>query len=245
MIEKLVVAFFLKVEEKEGRKKIHGKSRFLVNNLLEEKYGTENFIDIQTVTRLQKKYINNDLNVSVSAPKLFLKDVMASYLGYEDYEDFVSKNSSDIKPNDETFKAETTSQTETITYEKPESNRKKTIIISLIAILLLIPSYLIYFYIKANNNDCVIWTEDKYKKVPCSTIASINSNNLHIDINEFQKIKVDKNYPFFIKGKPNVWYGKNNKGIIEYFNFIGLHPETDKSLKPITEYILNKEGLLP
>ena len=38
----------------------------------------------------------------------------------------------------------------------------------------------------------------------------------------------------------NLWYGKNSKGDIEYFTSIGKHPETGKTLKAITKYIVEK-----
>ncbi|WP_435682498.1 hypothetical protein [Nonlabens sp.] len=36
------------------------------------------------------------------------------------------------------------------------------------------------------------------------------------------------------------WYGKNKKKEIEYFTDLGLHPETGKTLKPITGYMIEK-----
>ncbi|WGH76365.1 hypothetical protein P8625_04155 [Tenacibaculum tangerinum] len=47
---------------------------------------------------------------------------------------------------------------------------------------------------------------------------------------------------FFTDGKPNYWYGSNAKGEREFFTARGVHPETLRELKPITEHILEKEG---
>jgi len=44
-------------------------------------------------------------------------------------------------------------------------------------------------------------------------------------------------------GKPCVWYGKSFDGSYDCFTAPGLHPETGKKLKPITEYIVKKHLL--
>ena len=36
-----------------------------------------------------------------------------------------------------------------------------------------------------------------------------------------------------------VWYDKSNKKV-EFFTHYGIHPENSKTLKPVTEYILEK-----
>lgn len=68
------------------------------------------------------------------------------------------------------------------------------------------------------------------------TIITINrslSNNL-------KQIKSpDCNTKFFRpNGKPNMWYGKNAKGELEYFTNYGEHPETEETLKKITEHMI-------
>ncbi len=37
-----------------------------------------------------------------------------------------------------------------------------------------------------------------------------------------------------------IWYGKNREGELEYFSSQGLHPQTGKTLKPITRYMIEK-----
>jgi len=63
-------------------------------------------------------------------------------------------------------------------------------------------------------------------------------------LDNFKKITVSDTTTFFKNGDydmPVVWYGKSsNKKEHEYFNRPGLHPETGKTLKPISRYIIKK-----
>ena len=56
-----------------------------------------------------------------------------------------------------------------------------------------------------------------------------------------KKITPDCSTEFFDShGNPKIWYGKNNKKELEYFTDLGLHPETGKTLDPITTYMIKK-----
>ena len=46
-------------------------------------------------------------------------------------------------------------------------------------------------------------------------------------------------------GKACLWYGKSPKGEIEFFTALDVHPETGKTLKEVTDYIMNKYGKGP
>jgi hypothetical protein len=41
-------------------------------------------------------------------------------------------------------------------------------------------------------------------------------------------------------GSVQVWYGKDMDGEMDFFSSYGLHPETNKTLRPITQYIIDK-----
>ncbi len=91
----------------------------------------------------------------------------------------------------------------------------------------------------------MVWKGDKYKAVDCSeTINSFAETALPKDdklINEFRKIKVDTKTSFFDKkGNPKIWYIKNSNGMLEFYNQHGLQPETGKTLRPISRYIIQK-----
>ena len=55
----------------------------------------------------------------------------------------------------------------------------------------------------------------------------------------FKKVHKDSIAQFFsADGSPLIWYGKNPEGEYEYFTDLDRHPETGKSLKEITQYII-------
>lgn len=106
----------------------------------------------------------------------------------------------------------------------------------------------ISFFLNFRNwttKDCMIWKGDKYEAVDCSqTINSFAETTLPKDdklIKEFRKMKVDTKTSFFDKkGNPKIWYIKNPNGTLEFFNQPGLQPETGKTLKPISKYIIQE-----
>ena len=95
------------------------------------------------------------------------------------------------------------------------------------------------------ERECMKWEGDHYEAVDCKN-EKLGTGNLtsvvflNEDLLTFKKIEVNTNTIFFKKGKPIVWYGKSFGGKYEYFNQPGLHPETEKTLKPISEYIIKK-----
>ena len=95
------------------------------------------------------------------------------------------------------------------------------------------------------TKDCMVWKNDKYEAVDCSeTINSFAETTLPKDdklIKEFRKMKVNSKTSFFDKkGNPKVWYIKNPNGILEFYNQPGLQPETGKTLRPISRYIIQE-----
>ena len=86
------------------------------------------------------------------------------------------------------------------------------------------------------------WNTNHYEVVDCSTESSGFLDPripIHKDRLGLKKLdpKTIKNY--FENGEPRVWYAKIDDKI-ELFNQPGLHPTTGKTLKPITQYIINK-----
>ncbi len=57
----------------------------------------------------------------------------------------------------------------------------------------------------------------------------------------FKRIDPNCDTQFFnVEGNAQLWYGKNLKGELQYFTDLGRHPETRKTLKPITKYMVRK-----
>ena len=118
--------------------------------------------------------------------------------------------------------------------------------VGIIGIVVLIIGISVFLNIKnLTTKECMVWKGDKYKAVDCSeTINSFAETTLPKDdklIEEFRKMKVDTKTSFFDKkGNPKIWYIKNPNGTLEFFNKPGLHPETGKTLRPISKYIIQK-----
>jgi hypothetical protein len=96
------------------------------------------------------------------------------------------------------------------------------------------------------NKNCMVWAKNHYQAVEYDKVkdkADVIPLNQEILIN-FKKISVSDSTTFFKNGdynRPLVWYGKSpNKREYQYFNQPGLHPETGKTLKPISRYIIKK-----
>lgn len=99
------------------------------------------------------------------------------------------------------------------------------------------------------NKNCMVWVENHYEAAVYDEVkdtAEVRPYN-QVLLDNFKKITVSDTTTFFKNDNvdfPLVWYGKSpNKKKYEYFNQSGLHPETGKTLKPITQYIINKHIL--
>lgn len=98
----------------------------------------------------------------------------------------------------------------------------------------------------APEPQCMQWQKNHYEVVDCA-----NENEQHglfyrneiIPFDEHQsklfKIEVSDTTTFFKNGKAILWYCKV-EGNPEFFNSYGIHPQTGKALKPVSEYIVNK-----
>jgi hypothetical protein len=96
------------------------------------------------------------------------------------------------------------------------------------------------------EKECMQWQNNHYERVDCATDnQQFTSENETVPLNEklvdFKKVEVHDTTTFFVNGKPRYWYGKVN-GKPEFFNSVGngMHPETGKALKPVSEYIIEK-----
>ena len=100
-------------------------------------------------------------------------------------------------------------------------------------------------HIIKNETRWMVWQEDHYVEVEFDTEKhKVNQLKLYKEdrINLFKKITpvCDSTKFFNEDGSVNIWYGKNRNKELEYFTALGLHPETGKTLKPITQYMIDK-----
>ncbi|WP_046756278.1 hypothetical protein [Kordia jejudonensis] len=201
-----------------------------------------------------EKSLRNKYNLALKATEnLELKSAVANclccYLGYKNYEEFVIKN--DVQA--ETFSVtehKISAPVKTAKTVKPEPTsfgEKLKIVIHKNKVTLIFCSliFLLYFGLYAvNRQRWMIWNDTHYVEVPFD-VDKYGMKNLklykHERIKGFQKVTPDCNYTFFNPdGSENLWYQKSVSGQLEFFSSFGLHPETGKTLKKITPYMIRK-----
>ena len=85
------------------------------------------------------------------------------------------------------------------------------------------------------------WARNYYKRVECiQEVNSLEIKPYHEIQFGIKKISISDTTSFFKVGEPCIWYGKSVDGNYECFNIPGLHKKKKKTLKPITQYIVDK-----
>jgi len=235
MIKALLTDFFNMIEKKEMKKNKNAQAIFWVEELQEVTSIDKNYISVRKATRLYNKYIEDREQVIVKEPNKYLLDFMSQYLGYKDFEEYQSDKKI-TKQITEEVTTNISKKKKKIAFLK--KHKKATYLGLSFAFFLILFSFI---KISANNSEtCIIWKETHYEKSDCILKGTIDNSFYRIDIENFKKIEVTKETPFFKNGKPLIWYGKSSKRNMEYFTQRGVHPETLKELHPITKYIINK-----
>lgn len=207
MTDKLIDSVFEKAGKESGKDSVHGKAEYLAEHIFEA-YKFQ--VSSKTLTRYQKK------EYSPSHP---LTDYFSKFLGYENYEAFVKKESEPVS--------------------KPEEKNYKKSKVWIIA-LILFPLIGVSAYVGYQNGkeECMIWKKDHFEKTACS--GAENEELLRIfRLENFRKITPTDTTTFFKNGKANVWYDKNDNELY-FFSAPGINPETGKTVKEITPYMINK-----
>ncbi|MCV9934483.1 hypothetical protein OIU80_19560 [Flavobacterium sp. LS1R47] len=131
---------------------------------------------------------------------------------------------------------------------KTKKNSKNPYLVILAGLLVLAGLFAIWSFNDEEN--CMVWNKDHYEEVPCEKVSNtmtlfnpIVTKKDESLISNFKKIKACDTTSFFKMGKPCIWYGKSFDGSYEYFTAPGLHPETGKTLKSITPYIIDRHIL--
>ena len=129
---------------------------------------------------------------------------------------------------------------------KPKSSLKK---VCLAVILVFAGLFTIWSF--NNEENCMVWNKDHYEEIPCEKVSDAMTLFKPIVIKKdeslisnFKKIKACDTTSFFKMGKPCIWYGKSFDGSYEYFTAPGLHPETGRTLKAITPYMIETHILI-
>lgn len=232
MHQQLIIKTFKKVKDEEEkatgiRPSDTGAAKQLSDYILETQktpFGERRLADYY---RMSKKEDNGE--VIVKHPKVV--QAMCTYLGFESFKDFkkahgitTSEVSSNIRVKNKM-----------ISFLK-KNKISLTVSGTIIIIMLLIYS--------VNKQRWMIWEDVKYIEVGFDP-EKYNLGQLKLydedRIKNFKKVTVNCDTEFFdASGKVKIWYGKNVKKELEFFTSLGLHPETGKTLDPITDYMIKK-----
>ena len=223
MYKKVVKKAFEKAKEDiPGRSNKTNRSEHISNVLLEDlKYQ----ISSRTLRNLYDDSVKKDDREDISINPNYIQN-LCLYLGYGNYNEFLKEYPEDSLG---------TKDHELLAIIK---KNKATLIISLLTIIIVLS------VTAFNKQRLMIWDETHYVEVDFD-VEKYSLSQLKIynqeRIDNFQRVIPDCKTIFYKEdGTVNLWYGKNNAGELEFFTAIAKHPETEKTLKEITDYIIEK-----
>lgn len=213
MIKEFLEKVFTKAESDTGIVSLRGKCEYISEYLL------ENFKFSLSYKTLERYYKGE------TAPKGETNDVLAKFLGYDNFNDFLIKNQFTSQKKFENNDFKRTFATNGMT---------RWILILLIP---LIGGAGYIGYINGSEK-CMIWVDDHYETKDCDGAPEEVEYNKNL-LNNFREIEANNNTEFFKNGEVQVWYDKNNHELY-YFTSPGINPETHHTVKPITQYMIHK-----
>lgn len=220
MHRNLVSQAFKKASKDLGSDKITHLSNHLSDYIVEksgEPYGERILRD------------NYNKTLENSEEKIYLRDyaaeALSDYLGFVNFAEFLRKN-----PNE---------QTSQVSHSQNFLKKNKLVILFFLVFIAAL-----FIYNSATKQRWMVWQKDHYVEVDFDTEKyKVNQLKLYKEerIYDFKKVIPTCDTKFFNEDESvNIWYGKNKNKKLEYFTALGLHPETGKTLKPITQYMIDK-----
>ena len=161
-------------------------------------------------------------------------DLLAKYLKYEKFGEYVAQGERLVKEISEIF--EKKEKQDEKKYTSLESVYRKWRVGSVLSFIML-GLGLAFFMVKYFDENCMIWVEDHFEKVRCSGTEGQTELNMTL-LNRFRKINPCDTTTFFRNGNPALWYDKSNNDLT-YFTYPGKHPINGKALKDITQDIID------
>ena len=100
------------------------------------------------------------------------------------------------------------------------------------------------------SDNCITWNGESYVDYDCAFNKHPQTNNDVLRVTastksyrNLKKIVVYDTTTIKKAEKPIVWYGKSEKGEVQFFNTYGIHPVTGKTLKECSYLIRNNYGI--
>ena len=229
MHSKLLIEVFKKIKENEKHNtgiepSTSAAAKLMSDYILEKKkipFGPKSLTDYHRDSENKKE---DNREVIIKQPKVV--EAMCEYLGFANYIDFIKHNSGE----------NTKQSSKALNFIK---KNKLAIIISLVVISG------IFIYYSVTKQRWMEWKTDHYVEVEFDS-NKLSNGTLKLYKEErielFKKITPICNETLFFNddGSVKIWYEKNRNKKLEYFTTLGEHPETGKTLKPITHYMIDK-----
>ena len=240
MHSRIIIGAFKKAKEKlESRGEINPsknrKAKFLSNYIEEEEdfpYHSKSF------NNLKSKVDGGNEKVIIKQPEVLRG--LCIFLGYKNYEDYLLNNRENKDENGKDILVPINTADIQI---KKELDKGFSIAVKL---FLLMSTLLIVVVVitSINKHRWMVWENNHYIEVSFDTDKySVGQLKLYKKdrVESFRRLKPNCETVFFNSDSSvNLWYGKNAEKELEYFTSYGLHPETGKTLKPITQYMIEK-----
>lgn len=175
--------------------------------------------------------IDGDKDIKIAQQNVI--NGLCHYVNCDTYQDFL--NTYKLQPIGSHI--EVTKQPQHVEVLKQFKKHKTAILFLLSTIVLVI------FIIKTNQERWMKWNGETYEETNFEPDSLKNGVLLLFSEEQaghFKKLpKCDCDTDFFNPdGSAKVWYSKNKDKTIDCFNRPGLHPETGKTLKPISTYMI-------
>lgn len=215
-MDKFLQDVFAKAKEESGENSLRKWAEYISEYLLEEgSYA----LSVKTLERYYK---------GETRPNMEKRNKLSMFLGYSGYKDYMAGSQETQTNYRDPDEIETSIGI--TNYKKPA-----IFLICLFGILILGAGYLGF---SSGSEDCMVWKEDHYEVTPCEG-KSEETKKIPYLLKNFRQIQVSDTTTFFKNGKANVWYDKNDNELY-FFSAPGINPETGKTVKEITDYMINK-----
>lgn len=195
MLKELLKQLYLNLENEieNDRKNKTGNFDFFEERILtQERFNKYKNISVtpKTMKNYYEKHVEGRKNKS-KEPTIDLKNLIAEYLNYKNYADFVS-NITPVKFSKDKIAKSTG-------YSPLKLYRKLSYEIAISCSILFISIFSLFIYKKnyVPNNNYIVLHDINYEKTPCSIKRSINNHNHAINITVLKKETAKKNASFF------------------------------------------------
>ena len=242
--KKLIIKAFAKAERQELKKGKKKPSKTVIATALSVAIAEIDGYNIGE-KRLRDYYndaIATEKEEDIKIPQWDVVNALLEYLGFKNYTDFDNflkegENENGLKTSGSAINKIPNG---IFSLKRWIVKNKIGLALSILAILTVLA--IVLWNLKEEQR-WMVWQTDHYEEVifNADLLSTGKLKRFKEErIKEFRKVEPDCNTTFFNPdGSVKIWYGKNGSQL-EYFTALGLHPETGKTLKAITPYMINK-----